>query len=436
MILRARVVRARAIRESPLRGLSLFDTLIIGSGFAGFQAALTLAAAGKKVGVISTNSSATRYFSGAFDFLDDPSFSSPSFALNHPQSLTVALDSFMTRGGIHPYVALNDLAQTSGFSNQSLSHVLSGLAQNFFKALSIDVAGNGQDYLFGVAPSGILKPTAYLESSKDTSALFGQKTLIVGIEGLMDYSPLRLAQGLNHHIPCRAITVRLNLNYPRLLTQDVAHFLKTPAGLEELVSGISKNIQDEKFVLIPPVFLEQAELTKLEGRLGVGVRETLSLTPSLSGQRITQALESWLLKNVTVFKEAVVDYSVEKKRILSVKTASRDLPCRHVILATGKYLGGGISSLGKESLFGLPVYYGQKKRIPRTGNDDIGSSQEIFMAGVRTSPHLSPLGDDGKAAFGNLFAAGQILGGSDPAIDRSGFGVSLLSGHLAALQTL
>jgi anaerobic glycerol-3-phosphate dehydrogenase len=47
---------------------------------------------------------------------------------------------------------------------------------------------------------------------------------------------------------------------------------------------------------------------------------------------------------------------------------------------------------------------------------------------------LRPLGSDGLPRFANCFAAGDLLGSFDPARDRTGLGVALLSGRRAGIE--
>ena len=60
-------------------------------------------------------------------------------------------------------------------------------------------------------------------------------------------------------------------------------------------------------------------------------------------------------------------------------------------------------------------------------------AQPLFSAGVAADPLLRPrLGQDGPVAFPNLHVAGDLLGGFDPARERTGLGVALVTGAVAA----
>ena len=64
-------------------------------------------------------------------------------------------------------------------------------------------------------------------------------------------------------------------------------------------------------------------------------------------------------------------------------------------------------------------------------------AQPLFSAGVRTDARLRPLSTPGgNVLFPNVFVAGDLLGGFDPSRERTGLGVALLSGVLAARSAL
>lgn len=407
----------------------MFDVIIIGSGFAGAQAAMTLVARGLKVAVISTNSSVTRYFSGAFDVLDDPSFSAPSFARSHSDSLASALTSLLARDPHHLYSMLGNLAGSKNIPKQVTS-----LAGEFFDHHGWQTTGDGQNYVYGIAPSGILKPTAYVLADQRTDDLFGRKVLIVGFDKLPDYSATRIATGLAPYIKGRAVTLGDTVAFPKSFPADVSQSLKTPKGWEALATALEGLLRDEDAIVLPPVFDGLEDLRNLEKRLQLPVRQTLSLVPSVTGERLTQAIEGKIAATTTFVREAVTGFEAREGAIVAVHTPSQVLEGRQIILATGKFLGGGITPEGREAVFGLTVTYNGKALPPKSGNDAIAAPQEVFMAGISVDRTLRPLDANGQVTYVNLHAAGRILAGSDPAIERSSFGLSLLSGHLAALQ--
>jgi glycerol-3-phosphate dehydrogenase subunit B len=128
--------------------------------------------------------------------------------------------------------------------------------------------------------------------------------------------------------------------------------------------------------------------------------------------------------------------------------AGSSLPADAVVLATGRFLGGGIEEGPhglREPLLGLPLFDDRGHRVdglparaalrPR-----LLDAQPLFSAGVRVDARLRPRAAPEAAPQGavlpNVFAAGDLVGGFDPARERTGLGVALVTGHLAARSAL
>jgi glycerol-3-phosphate dehydrogenase subunit B len=118
------------------------------------------------------------------------------------------------------------------------------------------------------------------------------------------------------------------------------------------------------------------------------------------------------------------------------------LACDALVLATGRFVGGGIVERGGqlvEPLLGLPLHDLSGRRVDGLAarqlvRRDYEGEQPLFGTGVRTDMRLRPLGPDGLPRLANCFAAGDLLGCFDPARDRTGLGVALLSGRRAGIE--
>ena len=118
------------------------------------------------------------------------------------------------------------------------------------------------------------------------------------------------------------------------------------------------------------------------------------------------------------------------------------LSCDALVLATGRFVGGGIVERGGqlvEPLLGLPLHDLSGRRVDGLAarqlvRRDYEGEQPLFGTGVRTDMRLRPLGPDGLPRLANCFAAGDLLGCFDPARDRTGLGVALLSGRRAGIE--
>lgn len=111
-----------------------------------------------------------------------------------------------------------------------------------------------------------------------------------------------------------------------------------------------------------------------------------------------------------------------------------------VVLATGRLTGGGIaaSSPLRETTFGLPVRLdGQTLAAGAQPSELLGrrpwSDHPIMRVGLATDSHLRPLTRHNAPRWPNLFAAGRVLGGTNPAFDGTAEGVDLVTGRLAGL---
>jgi glycerol-3-phosphate dehydrogenase subunit B len=161
--------------------------------------------------------------------------------------------------------------------------------------------------------------------------------------------------------------------------------------------------------------------------------ELLAAVPSPHGLRLQRALERMLVgAGVAMARGTATEYRTEGERILSVQ----GIAAEQFVLATGRYLGGGLVKEGgiAEPLFGLGVFHGgrryDRERSLRLHHLEELSPEPAFRAGLMTDPDLRPLDAEGSAAHPNLRAAGSVLGGYDYA-RGFGFGVPLLTGWLA-----
>src|SRR5579871_1129897 len=121
-------------------------------------------------------------------------------------------------------------------------------------------------------------------------------------------------------------------------------------------------------------------------------------------------------------------------RLQAAVAGTGDLEADAFVLATGRFVGGGLRGGRRltEPLLGLDVFLdgrpaGGDPRLPHRLALD---STPAFLSGLRTDPALRPLDAGGAVPYENLRAAGAVLGGWDEAAGE-GMGVPLLTGWLA-----
>ena len=164
--------------------------------------------------------------------------------------------------------------------------------------------------------------------------------------------------------------------------------------------------------------------------------ELLAAAPSPHGWRLQQAIDRVLeTAGVEIIRGAALSFMADGGRVAAVRAGDRLLDADAFVLATGRFIGGGLQKARaiREPLFRLDVFY-EGRPADEQGvtlhHLEYLSPDPAFQAGLLTDPQLRPLDRHGRPAFENLRAAGAILGGRDYT-DGFGFGVPLLTGRLA-----
>lgn len=207
-------------------------------------------------------------------------------------------------------------------------------------------------------------------------------------------------------------------------------------------------------VLLAPPLLglarTEALVAELRDAAGGAVAEVLSFPPhALAGFRLDRALRA----AVAASRARVVAGRVRALRA-GASGASHELEIagggveklavRAVVLATGRFASGGLDANGgevREPLLGLALHDADGRRIDgipphRSVRKGYATWQPLYTAGVRVDAALRPLAPGGEPAAERIFCAGELIGGFDPARERTGMGVALLTGLAAAQSAL
>jgi anaerobic glycerol-3-phosphate dehydrogenase len=109
--------------------------------------------------------------------------------------------------------------------------------------------------------------------------------------------------------------------------------------------------------------------------------------------------------------------------------AGETLLCDGLVLATGKYLGGGIVAdpRPREPVLGLPLF-SRGVPVERLAPRDLVErarfrDQPFASLGVRTDGGGRPLDEHGRVVYENVSACGDLLAGLDPTLSGGGLGV-------------
>ena len=419
------------------------EVLVIGGGMAGCIAALSAKRAGAEVRVVRRSLGATALSSGAIDVAADPVAPGGAWEAHLISPLEAARAWSRIRPN-HPYAVLRDqldrLEESLHFAREVLGDLVSGpLERNALLP----------------TPLGTVKPAAMGQRNvlgADVASLPERVALVTFL--VNPATDVRLAaRGIEETARAlgRTLTVSvvesgyLNHIEDALRTPyELGERLDAPGALERLAEDLRGRLpQGTQAVLLPPVLgRRQPDLAgRLAQLLGGGVRcaELLSPAPSLPGVRLQEALDAALSAAEIRLHEADVDATQAREERFVV--GGETVTPRAVVLATGKFIGGGIGAgqtRGKrfrETLLDLPVVAGgrfvREEHISTLTTEAVLQEQAAFRTGIKVDASLRPLGRDGQPAHPRLFAAGAVLCGYDPATDKTGLGVAIFTGYLA-----
>lgn len=413
------------------------DVLVIGGGMAGAAAALSAARAGARVLVARRALGATALSSGAVDVAPDPTAIPGDLEAQRvpPEQGARAVARLHP---LHPYAVLRDRL---GRLDESLRFVAAALPELF--------GGPAERNALLPTPLGTVKPSAMAQRAQlpaDVAAL-PEQVAVVQLQALPSCDARMVASGLE--AAAAALGRRLSavavesaffrtVEDPHRPVHELAAMLDAPGAVEALGAELKLRLPEgTRAVLFPPVLgrgrLDAA--ARLSAAVGVPCWEWLSVAPSVPGVRLQEALDRALVKAGVELREVAAECRDLRSGVFGL--GGEGVTARAAVLATGKFIGGGIERARRfrETVLGLPVYAGSR----RVGEEYMGdllsehveSDQAAFRAGVRIDGQLRPLGADGAPASPALFAAGSVIRGYDPSSDKTGLGVAIFTGYLA-----
>lgn len=399
------------------------DVAVIGGGFAGRAAVQIAVESGRDVCLITERGGASAHFSGAFDLCDPRATVSETgiFSKTWPELFA----AFVRAHPDHLYARC--AVGSYGFAERLLSRMAAVLG--FY---GVPFRGDGVHPVVVFSPVGRAKPTAFaLPTHAALASELGGKAVVVSFPYLSDYPlPECVKQISRYYDDVAAVKISaIAVNRTAPLLSLAAHFDRS--GIIALADNLKPRLDGAKIVFMPPVLgikFWRENHAALEKTLGVRVVELLSVLPSVAGLRVeplfAQALSD---KKVSVLHGKACEPEATGRRLdsLLVRPESGEpvrLRAREFVLATGKFLGGGVVHQGsfKEPLFGAPLFIGDE-RLSQTTNitqtiSPTGMDRQKFMSvGVRAD----------TLPYDNLKACGQVRTGFDFTRDRCGFGASV-----------
>jgi glycerol-3-phosphate dehydrogenase subunit B len=366
----------------------LTRVLVIGGGIAGYCAALAARRDGADVTVVARAPGATALYAGGMAIIDD--LEAVLRSPHHP----------LTRLGIDPVGIATEL-------DTAISTLQLALGKEGLKFEGTWRRRGLYADIHGVARPANVVPTTVAPG--ELGALSGKRVAVIGVPQVGDYDAGSTAQALKelHGIEAFAEDVTIDdLPVAASLTDLYGRRAPTPRARGAAVA-------------YPPGFVALPD----EGF------ELLSSPPSPHGWRLQQALA------LGAVQAEVTSFETTQDRVVAARSSARSFRADAFVLATGRHIGGGLRGgrTTTEPLLGLGVFhegspassFGVRLHLL----EYLDPSEEMRM-GLMTDKRLHPLREDGAAAFGNLYAAGAVLGGYDYA-GPCGFGVPILTGWLA-----
>lgn len=266
--------------------------------------------------------------------------------------------------------------------------------------------------------------------------------LLIDIRGLKGFSARQIAAALKPRWP-GVRTARISFpatdHLNEVFTEHMASALILPQNRKKFAQTLQPHIKEAQIIGLPAIlglYRTREVVSDLQKMIGVPVFEIPTIPPSVPGLRLKEAFERGL-------RAQGVDYH-SQRRVLAVRqpaegsfavdvgrtTAELTVNCRAVILASGRFIGGGLHADRiriRETIFDLPVYQpGHRTEWHRRELLD-ARGHLVNQAGVEVDDLFRPLNRSRQPAFKSLFAAGSLLAHNDWKRLKCGGGVAIAS---------
>jgi glycerol-3-phosphate dehydrogenase subunit B len=228
-----------------------------------------------------------------------------------------------------------------------------------------------------------------------------------------------------------------------LFPERLARALEVAAHRAQLAAAIAPQVQGVEAVGLPAILgiSGSAEVMgDLQHRLGKPVFEIPTMPPGVTGLRLKETFErglkdlgvQLLLEN-RVFR-AEMDLAGEFRLHAGRTDPEEVIAARSVILATGRFMGGGLTAdrrAVRESLFNLPVYQPEGRSHWHREDFLDRRGHAVNRAGLEIDSAFHPLDPTGRPAHRRLVAAGSILAHQDWMRMKCGSGLAIATAYAA-----
>ena len=406
--------------------------VVIGAGISGITAAIKLQKLGKKVIVISKSMGATAMFSGAYDIASS----------EDRATISQEVKKIIYKNSSHPYAKIGNIFPKIDSSIRALDKELD---------LKLSKVDSKSKNMLLPTQYGTLKQTSIAEEELKGFDLNGKKYGIAVFSKFKNFYYENLNENLNG-IGTSTFEL-LNLIFLKRSndiyydTHNFAKIIDNESVMENLISRIVKKAEKKGLdaIIIPAILgFENHDkvrnyIKKIDSK--IELYESISMTPSVQGIRLQKKIYNYLEKSdITFIKDKIINYEVKDNKIEKLITKKGEtIEVSGVILATGKFIGGGIQQDGNlftETIFNLPLFVNNKKISDTQPNNllkkDFFDKQPIFSLGISVNKDFQPLDLDDSIIYKNLVAAGNILNGYNYISGEGGMGVAIVTATVAA----
>jgi len=408
------------------------DLAVIGTGLAGVAASIF--SYNRSIDTTQTgNTGSLAYTTGYLDLLghnskgDTPVVSEP----------WEALQEIRQEDPRHPYARIADQEIRVAFQEFT----------RFITECGITYSPPVNNNLDALTPAGTLKKTLCIPATMHAGVeAFSTKApcVIFDFNGLKGFSGRQIVGNLQSKWPqLRFERIHFpDLNQGEVYPEVLARALEVPAHrakLAELVKGAAGNAE---FIGMPAIFgIHKPDFVmgSLQELIGIRLFEIPTMPPSVPGIRLRELVEQvFPQKGITIIpqqKILSIEFSDGRAELhLNDSFGPLIIDCRAVILATGRFLSGGLDSSMDtiiEPLLNIPVTQpDSREQWYRHKYLDI-DGHAVHRAGIEIDDRYRPLGTDGKPLYENVFAAGIILAHQDWIRQRCGAGIAISTAYKA-----
>ena len=408
------------------------DLTIVGGGMAGMSAALFAAERGIDTALVGSTSG-SMFASGYIDLLGvHPIHEGKTW--DNPWDGIAALCQDIPR---HPYarIAPRDIRRA-------------------FEIMLAFLADAGLPYrrkmernCRTITSMGTLKTTYCVpETMWNGIDIFDKKKacLLVSIRGLKGFSARQIASVQQREWP-ELKTAQLSFPETDHLEEVYSEMLARSLGIaanREKLAAILKPLAKGVNCIGMPAILGISASHEVADDLADRIEKTLfeipTMPPSVPGLRLKETFERQLpQKGIRIFnQQRVLATSPQPQGYHRLEIGSTEaeisLMTRGVILATGRFIGGGLQAGRnriRETIFNLPVYQPSDRRLWHRRDFLDSRGHPVNLSGLEINNDFMPLNKSGQPAYPNLFAAGSILAHQDWMRMKCGSGLSIASAY-------